>query len=825
MQPLLQDLHFAFRQLRKAPGFSLTVILTLALGIGATTAIFSLVEGILLRPLPFSDPQRLVLVGDQLGAREGTPGVTAREIATYSAATTAFSSLGGYSTTSYELSGGATPEEIHAGRFNASVFSTLGVRPILGRVFTRQEEDARQPLAVISYALWLNRYHRNPQVLGSSIVLDRKTYSIIGVMPRNFEFPLQPGHLDQSQLWVPLDLTAEELSEQQAGAWRYQVVGRLKDGVNLSEATQDTDRVAHQVMRDFPPGMSAIHIQGKVKLLSEHAVSAVRPLLRTLFFAVGGVLLLACVNVAGLLLVRAIRTRREYAVRLALGARSSSIIRESVCEGLLLSAASSLIGLAFAAAAIRTALHLLPESMPRIDSISIDVEVVLFAILLALVTGALCSLAPAFAALRTNLIESLKEGAPSGTGGSSHTRLRSALVVSEIAIALVLLTGSGALLRSFQKMRAVDPGFEPDHVLVAGYQLPLNQYSTYVAADTFNHALVERLSNKPGVVAAGITSVVPASDFAPESAFTIEGQPAETWKLKFAMFGTTYGDYFRAMGIRLLEGRTFTSEDREETPLVVIVNQSMADHSWPGQNVIGKRMHFGSPKKGLPWATVVGVVADTKLGARDEPAIDQFYVPLRQPAVLFGNEASATLPDPAGGYIALRSALPPEQMTRILRSTVAEIDPLLALQQVQAMNDVISNVEAPRRFNTYLILAFALGALLLAVTGIYAVVAFSVSVRTQEIAIRMALGAERAGIARLILVSGAKLALLGCGLGVLGSMAVARLISSFLFDVSATDPIIYIAGILIMMILALFASALPASRAASADPIGALRST
>ena len=231
MPPLLQDLHFAFRQLRKAPGFTLTVILTLALGIGATTAIFSLVEGILLRPLPFNDPQRLVLVGDQLGAREGTPGVTAREIATYSAATTAFSSLGGYSTTSYELSGGANPEEIHAGRFNASVFSTLGVRPILGRVFTRQEEDGRQPLAVISYALWLNRYHRNPQVLGSSIVLDRKTYSIIGVMPRNFEFPLQPGHLDQSQLWVPLNLTAEELSDQQAGAWRYQVVGRLKDGV------------------------------------------------------------------------------------------------------------------------------------------------------------------------------------------------------------------------------------------------------------------------------------------------------------------------------------------------------------------------------------------------------------------------------------------------------------------------------------------------------------------------------------------------------------------------------------------------------------------
>lgn len=823
MYALAQNLRFAFRQLRKTPGFVLTAVLTLALGIGATTAIFSLVEGILLRPLPFSNPDRLVLLGDHLQGGPNTP-VTAREIGTYSSATSAFSSVGGYIGTSYELSGGTTPENVNAARFTASVFPTLGVQPVLGRVFTQQEEDSHQPLAVLSYALWLNRYHSDPNVLDSSIVLDRRPYTIVGVMPRDFEFPIVDGHLDQAQLWVPMSLTPDELSEQRAGFWGYQMVARLKDGVTLQQAAQDADRVAQQIMRNFPVTMSAIHIRGDVTAIREYAVSEVRPLLRTLFIAVSVVLLIACVNVAGLLLVRAIRRRREYAVRLALGARSSVILRESVFEGLLLSLAGGLLGLAFAATAIRTALHLLPESMPRVDSISINVTVAAFALLLAFVTGALCSLAPAFAALRTNLTESLKEGVRSGTGSSSHCWLRSALVVSEIAIALVLLTVSIAFLRSFQKMHAVDPGFRPDHVLVAEYQLPLNQYATHSSEESFNRAVVDRLSSKPGIVAVGMTNALPATDVFGQATYTIEGDPAENWKLKFAGFAATYGDYFRAMDIALLDGRYFTLDDRSGSPLVMIVNQSMAKHCWPGQRAVGKRMHIGNPRKGLPWATVVGIVADTKHGAPDEPSSDQWYSPALQPAILYGSEAGENLAGPAGGYITLRSALPPGQMIQTLRSAVGEIDPQLALQQVQTMDDVVSNIEAPRRFNTDLITAFAAGALLLAVTGIYAVVTFSVSLRTQEIAVRMALGAQRSGIARLVLISSARLALVGCGLGVIGSLAVSRLVSSFLFDVSATDPLIYVAAVLIMLLMALLASAIPARRAASADPIVALRS-
>jgi putative ABC transport system permease protein len=821
MYALAQDLRFAFRQLRKAPGFSLIVVLTLALGIGATTAIFSLVEGILLRPLPFSDPDCLVLLGDHLGSRPNTS-VTAREIGTYSKASSAFASLGGYITANYELSGGVVPEQVPVGRLTAGVFPTLGAPPILGRVFSQQEEDSHQPLAVISYSLWLNRYHRDSRVLGSSIVLDRKAYSIIGVMPRSFEFPLQPGRLNQAQLWVPMSLTPDELSEDQAGLWGYRMVARLKNGVTLQQAAKDADRVAQQIMRDFPASISALHIRGDVTLLRENAVGSVRPLLRALFVAVAIVLLIACVNVAGLLLVRAIRRRRECAVRLALGASSGVIIREAVFEGLLLSMSGGLLGLAFAATAIRTALHLLPESMPRIGSISMNATVAIFGLLIALVSGILCSLAPAFAALRTNLIQSLKAGAQTGAGGSSHAWLRSSLIVSEIAIALVLLTVSGAFLRSFQKMRAVDPGFRPDHVLVAGYRLPLNQYPTDASVESFNHAVVDRLSGKPGIIAAGITNVLPASGFSALAGYTIEGVPVDRWKLQFAAFAVVYGDYFHAIGIPLLEGRTFTMDDRYNSLLVVIVNQSMARHSWRGQQAIGKRMHVGNPQNGAPWATVVGVVADTKLGSRDEPSTDQWYIPAQQPAILGGSYSK--LSRSAGANITLRSALPPERMTQTLRSTIAEIDPLLALQQVRPMNDVISNVEAPRRFDTGLITVFAAGSLLLAITGIYAVVAFSVSLRTHEIAIRMALGAQRIGVARLVLISAAKLALVGCGLGVLGSLAVSRLVSSFLFQVSATDPFIYIAVVLIMMLMALLASALPATRAASADPIDALRS-
>lgn len=820
---MLHELRLALRQMLKAPMFSLTAILTLALGMGATIAIFSLIEGILLRPLPFADPDRLVLVGDHVGSGSSV-GVTAREIATYQNATRAFSSMGGFFTTGYELSGSATPEQITGARLGAGILPALGVRPILGRVFTRQEEDAHLPLAVLSYSLWLNRYHRDPAIVGQSIILDRRAYVIIGVMPRNFEFPLVAGRLNEAQLWVPLSLTPEELSDQNLGAWRYQMVARIRDGVTPQQAAEDVSRVSQQVMRDFPASMAAIHIRGDVLSLRDQTVSGTRPILKALFLAVLVVLVIACANVAGLLLVRAIARRRDYAIQVALGASSGAILRQSVLGGLVLGVAGGAIGVGIAALAVRTALHLLPESLPRMDSISMDPAVILFALLLALLTGALCSVAPAFAAIRTTIIDNLKDGARSGTGPASHSWLRSFLVVSEIAIALLLLTTAGVFLRSYGKMLAVEPGFEPEHVLVASYQLPLRQYSTQASADNFNRAVLDRLASRPAVVTAGISNTLPTSGNYALAAYTVEGQPTASWRLTFAAFTLVDGDYFRALGIPLLSGRYFTAHDRADGQLAVIVNQSMARHCWPGENPLGRRMHVGNPHKGLPWATVVGVVANTTLGSPDTPVADQWYVPLEQPAVLYGAVAGPALIDPAGGYIVLRSSLPPEQMTQILRSSVAEVDPQLALDEVRTMTDAMANVEAPRRFNTGLMTAFAAAALLLALTGIYAVVAFSVTQRTREIAIRMALGARRTSIAGMVLVSGIRLGLIGCLLGILASLAVARLVGSFLFAVSATDPLVYAATTVTMMLIAVLASALPANRAAGADPMEALRS-
>jgi predicted permease len=815
MKELVRAVRFATRQLRKSPGFTTTIILTLALGIGGTTAMFSLIEGILLRPLPFPDADRLVLLGDHVADSPHTP-VTAREIDTYSQATTAFSSMGGYIGADYELSGGGSPIEVGATRVTAPVFPTLGVNPILGRVFTAQEEESRQPVAVISYRLWVERYHRDPNVVGTSIQLDRKPYTILGVMPRSFTFPLETGLLDRTQLWIPMSLTADELSDDRAGYWGYHIVARMKNGVTVSQAAQDANRVAQQIMRGLPPSQSTIRIRGDATPLLEYDVAEVRPVLRTLFLAVSIVLLIACVNAAGLMLVRAIRRRREYAVRLALGARSGTIIRESVTEGLLLGSIGGLLGLALAAAAIRATLTLVPDSMPRVDSISIDAAVAAFAVALALATGGLCSMIPAIASLSTNVTESLKEGSRTATG-ASHAWMRSALVVAEVSVALVLVTVCGAFLRSLHKMQAVDPGFRADHVLVAGYQLPAQQYGTEKSAEAFSRAALERLSSKPGMVNVGITSILPASGVYGGSGYTIEGESIAAWKLQFALFSVTDGEYFRAMGIPLREGRYFTAEDRATSLPVVIVNESMAKHRWPGQSAIGKRLHAGGPKNSLPWATVVGVVGNTKLGSRDEADSDQWYVPVEQPATL-----NFTLDS---GYIVLRTGAAPEQLIRSLREAVAEVDPQLDLQPIQTMTDVMSASEAPRRFNTDLITAFAVAALVLAITGIYAVVAFSVSLRRHEISVRMALGSQRSGIARLVLFSAAKLALAGCILGVVGSLAASRLISSFLFEVSAMDPLIYVAGAALMMLVAILASSLPAIRAASADPIDALKTT
>ncbi len=696
----------------------------------------------------------------------------------------------------------------------------------MGRAFTQQEDDGHATVAVLSYHIWQSRFHGDPSILGSKILLDRKPYVIIGIMPRNFEFPLVAGRLNQSELWVPMSFTPDELSPTSAANWGYNMVGRLKPGLSLEQANQDAARVAREVMRNFPPEFKQIHITVHVKSLKESAVASGKPLVHILTYAVLVVLLIACLNVAGLLLVRAIRRRRELAVRLALGASPRALIGNSLLEGILLSGAGGLLGLLLAAIALKITVPLLPESMPRIDGIHLDAGVVLFALVLALLTGALCGFAPAFAAIRTRVNENLKEGGRTGSAGGSHGRLRSVLVVTEIAVALVLLTAAGALVRSFQKMRDVDPGFRADHVLVAGYNLPSQQYPNPTASDAFNRSLLERLQAMPGVVAAGITNFLPASGFQGGSAYVVDEtahDDASGGQLKIAPWSASEGNYFQAMGIRLIQGRLFNADDKLGAPLVALVNQKLANRFWPKGDAIGRRIRIGTPESKTPWVTIVGVVENTKMNALDAPDTEQVYAPAQQMTGMFGQFAPK---DQGGfnGFIVLRSTLPPEQMTNSLRSAVAGLDPLLALQQIQTMDQQLSSSEAPRRFNTSLISVFAVGALLLATIGVYAVIAFTVSMRAQEMAIRMALGSRRGQIVRLVLNSGAKLAAIGCGAGLIGALAVSKLLGSMLFNVSATDPLILAGSIATMILLSLLACAVPAQRAASANPVDALRS-
>lgn len=825
---ILQDTRFTFRQLRKSPGFAAAAILMLALGIGATTAIFSIFEGVLLRPLPFPDPGRLVVLGDVLEGSHCTvcthAYVTAPDVRNYMRDTQSFAHLGGYQGTGINLSGTGDPVRINATRMSGEVFAALGVGPMLGRTFTQQEDEEDQQVAVLSYGLWQSRFDGDKGIVGSKILLNRQPYTVIGVMPRDFEFPLYPGHVSGSELWVPLSLQPKEFTAGYAASWNMRMVGRLKPGITAAQAQTDAERVAQKTMSSYPAFMRSLRIHAVVTPLREDTVEQARPLIHTLLFAVVVVLLIACANLAGLLLVRSIRRRREIALRIALGARAARLLRQAIVESMVLSLAGGALGLALAAAALRVGVSFLPNTLPRVNAIGLDWPVVLFALGLALLTGFFCGLAPAFAAVRTSANQTLKEGGRTGTPGSGHVRLRSGLVVAEIAVALVLLATSGLLLRNFQKMRDVNLGFQPDHTLAALYSLPQNQYSTQSAINTFCEDLLRSLRQLPAVEAVGTTSLVPTAGNGSGIAFTIDGYvPPKGAGLNMAAMSLVQGDSFRALGIRLLRGRFFTEADNANSRLVAIVNRKMAERYWPGQSPIGKRLRRGMAETATPWMTVVGEVDDIKLGSPDEETMQEVYQPVTQSVASEGVFASAGELTSNYGWIVLRSRVAPELMENMLRTAVQKIDPQLPLKHIQTMDEAISNSEAPRRFNTALISSFAIVAVLLSALGIYAVIAFSAALREQEMAVRMALGCQRSGVLMLVLGSGIKLAAVGCFLGLLGAAAASQLLRSFLFDVSPFDPVVLALSAVAMLLLALAASALPARRASGTDLMLALR--
>jgi putative ABC transport system permease protein len=826
------DLLYTLRQLRKSPGFTFTAVLVLTLGIGATVTMFSLVYCILLRPLPYHNPSHLFMLSDRLqGVETGNEsrevGVTGPDIAAYKRNTHVFSSLGAFRYIwPMQLAEGGQTVPLETTPMDAEMFPTLGVSPLMGRVFTEQDIEQNQQVVILRYFTWKKTFNGDPKIIGRKIILDRSPYIVIGVMPRNFELPLHQGHLDLGGIWIPLHLTPEERTKP---GWRgFEMVGRLKPGITAAQAQADANRVVRETIRSYPANMASLHVSAVVRPLLEELTGQARPLIQTLFLAICVVLLIACANLAGLLLVRAIRRRRETAVRLALGSSAGSLVRQALLESLALSVAGGLLGIGLAFFALRICVRLLPDSMPRIDNVSLNWPVVAFAILLVVATGAISALAPALAAIHTNMNDSLKEGGQGDSIGGGHRRLRSALVIAEIAVAMVLVVASGLLLRSFQNMENVDLGFNPEHVIVGIYTLPKQRYATQADVDTFRTTFLQKLQQFPGLESFGLTSYFPESFGGGDTGFetfAVDGYvPPKGASADLATVAVVEGNYFSAIGLSLRRGRLFTDEDTDKSQLVAIVNRKLAERYWPGQNPLGKRLSLGTDPKKTPWLTVVGEVNDVKQGGPDRPTSEQFYLPLKQFHAAVGSMVKATDPVDSQMSVILRTLINPALMKHAIRNVVHSIDPQLALSEVEGMDEAVAETQDSRRFITTLTTAFAFVAVLLAILGIYSVIAFTVALRTHEMAIRMALGSSRLGVIRVILGSAARLTLIGCAIGMVGAAGASHLLAAQLFQVGPYDPLVLIGAVVVILALSLAASFLPARRVSSIDPMQALRS-
>jgi predicted permease len=823
MRALLQDLYYTLRQLRKSLGFTLTAVLTLAVGIGGVTAVFSIVESVMLRPLPFQDSGRLVSLHERFEQESHELRMSAPDVQTFQRDSQAFSGVGGFIASTYELTGAGSPFKARAERVTSSVFPLLGIEPLLGRVFTQQEDDTSSAVTVISYALWKERFHSDANVLGTTIDLDRRPYTIIGVMPRSFEFPLDAGRLSHRDLWVPMSFTPIE-KKSEGNNFDYSAIARLKPGITMTQAQQDVDRIVKEIQAQYG-AESGLKLHAYFLPLREEVVHNARPLLGILLGAVALILLIACVNLANLLLVRATGRRREFGVRLALGAARTTIFRHLLTESLVLSCIGGVTGAGIAIILVQAAGAKLPDSLPRLSDIEVSWPLFLAAIVLTAATGLICGLAPAVESMRGEVLGSLRGGGRDAGQGVRHSRLRSGMVMLEVGLAMVLLVSSGLLLRSFAKMLEVDPGFEPSHVLTASLSLPTHDYPTQQKVEAFFANLQQRLEAEPGVKSVGFASNIPIVGQRSGRLIAPEGyvkSPGEGWII--ASNYLTQGKYFDATRIPLARGRYFTpSDDRPGAPLVTIISQSLANRYFSGKDPIGMRIKVGPDfASSMPAMTVIGVVGDIKQGARDEATVPQMYEPLAQAVADLG-PYGAMIGVAGDMDIVIRTAADPLAVENALNKTVHELDPLLAVANVNTMDEIVAATESSRRFNTIILTSFAGIALFLSLLGIYGVMAYSVSERTREIAIRMALGATRGTVLLRTLRYAFLLTTIGVVIGVAASLGLTRLLSSLLYDVKPLDALVMIGTIILLFICSSLAAWLPARRAASVDPMQALR--
>jgi predicted permease len=824
LDAFLLDLRYGLRQLRKSPAFAVTAVLTLALGIGGMTAVFSVVEAVLLRPLPFKDSGQLLSLHE--GVREDPHpfNVTAPDVLIFQRESKAFSGEGGYVGADYDVTGAGAPFHAVAERVTASLFPVLGIDPLLGRTFTQKEDENAAPVTVISYSLWRERFESDPDVLGKTIDLDRRPYTIIGVMPRDFEFPLDAGRLSRRDLWVPMSFTPVEKNSEGEN-YDYGLVARLRPGISTAQAQIDLDRVVAGIQPTYTAISTGLHLQGYFRTLKEETVHNARPLLNILLGAVSLIMLIACVNIANLQLVRAASRQREFGVRLALGAARRIVFRQLLTESFLLSAIGGAIGVALAVVLVHAVAVRLPESLPRLGEITIRWPLFAAAFGLVGVTAVLSGAAPALAGMRTEVLDSLRDGSHAAGQGRSQYNLQSILVILEVALALLLLVASGLLLRSFQKMLETDPGFQPRHVLTASLSLPRHDYPTQQKVDDFYAELQRRIETLPGVRTVGFSSNIPIVGQNGGRLITPEGHVRSAGEgFLIASAYLLQGNYFQALGIPLIRGRHFEERDQQVgAPLVAIISQSFANAYFRGKDPIGLRMKVGDRFDGpMPAITIVGVVGDVKQGALDQPTVAQMYEPISQAAAALGPMA-AMLGVAGNMDVVVQTEGDPTPLIPSLGKIVHQLDPVLVVSRTNTMDEIVTATQSSRRFNTAILTTFAAIALVLSLLGIYGVLTYTVAQRTREIAIRMALGASRKVVLLRTLRNALTVAVTGVAGGLIASVGLMHFLKSLLYGVKPLDGAAIGGAVLVLFCCSALAALIPAQRAASIDPMRALR--
>ena len=802
MNSILQDLKYSIRTLAKSPGFTAVAILTLALGIGANTAIFSVVNAVLLRPLPFKNPAQLVLMRETY-KQVGNVSVSYPDFLDWRQQSHSFAAMAVINNVGFNLSGVTQPENIGGYAVSPNFLALLGVRPVLGRDFLPSEEKpGTAPVLLLSYQLWQSHLGGDPAVIGRSITLDGRSYSIVGVLPPTFRL------LDRSDVLVPIGVFAAGLTDR-GDRGDIDVVGRLSRGVTLSQAAVEMNTIAARLANQYP--QSNFGFGAHLETLREAFTGDTRLAVLVLFGAVVFVLLIACVNVANLFLVRGAARAREIALRLTFGASRSRVIRQMLTESLVLAFGGGVLGIILGAWGISGLGYLLPADSLQNMGVRMDLSVFLFTAAMIVLVAFAFGLVPALQVTRPALQETLKEGGRSATSNASQHRLRSALATAETALALVLLVGAGLMLKSLYHLIQVSPGFEPARVLTMTMDLRTDQYSKDPAILNFWQQVLDRVRTIPGVESAAVGTSVPLTGSHRRSDVTIEGLPTPgPGEFPHPDGHGISPAYTSAMGIPLLRGRTFTDADNETAPLVGLVNATMARRFWTNGDPIGKRILRGHPGVDKGWVTIVGVVADTKLYGLDNPARLEVYYPYRQQP-----EADMNL--------VVRSAVDPASLTSAVRAAVAAIDKDQPIFDVHTMQQLVDDSISTRRLTLVLLGIFSALALILAAIGIYGVMAYTVALRTQEIGIRMALGAQQKDVLRLVLGQGARIAFFGVAIGLAVAAALARLLSSLLFSVSASDPLTFAAVAVLLVAVALLACYIPARRALRVDPIIALR--